>query len=111
MVAPLTYQTSSGNMVTLDIGGGQFAHYIHLKGGSLRVMIGQQVSRGDVLAEIGVTGDSREAHLHFEVTDAPGPLLGEGVPYVIDHYAVEQADGVLNPRKQELPLRDMQVEL
>jgi septal ring factor EnvC (AmiA/AmiB activator) len=50
-----------GNTITVDLGGGHFAYYMHLQPGSLRVKPGDCVRRGQVLA-------------------------GEGEPYLIDRY-------------------------
>jgi len=37
---PITLETVAGNTITLDLGGGQFAYYMHLQPGSLRVKAG-----------------------------------------------------------------------
>jgi murein DD-endopeptidase MepM/ murein hydrolase activator NlpD len=95
----------------LDLGAGQFAHYIHLQPGSLRVKAGDHVRRGQILARIGNSGDSREPHLHFEVATASSLLAGEGVPYLIDEYLVTTAsDGATERRTRELPLKDTLVD-
>jgi hypothetical protein len=78
---PITIDTVAGNTITLDLGGGQFAYYMHLQPGSLRVKVGDRVRRGQQIARIGASGDAREPHLHFEVTTSSKPLVGEGVPY------------------------------
>jgi hypothetical protein len=56
---PITVETVFGNTITLDLGGGQFAHYLHLQSGSLRVNTGDRVRRGQLLARIGASGDAR----------------------------------------------------
>ena len=81
-----TEQTAAGNYVMQDIGGGHYAFYAHLQPGSLRVREGQTVRRGQVLALLGNTGNSTEAHLHFHVSDAVDPLASEGVPFVFDAF-------------------------
>jgi len=86
---PITFETSGGNTITLDLGGDQFAHYNHLQPGSLSVKAGDRVRRGQVLARVGDSGDSREPHLHFEVTTSS--KTGEGVPYLIDRYRCRSA--------------------
>jgi hypothetical protein len=102
---PITLETITGNTITLDIGGGQFAYYLHLQSGTLRVKAGEQVRRGQVLANIGASGDAREPHLHFEVTTSAKPLAGEGVPYLIDRYhSVCENDRAMELRIRELPL-------
>ena len=102
---PLSMETIAGNTITLDVGG-QFAYYMHLQPGSLRVQAGDRVCRGQVLARIGNSGDSREPHLHFEVTTSSRLLVGEGVPYLIERYRDKSADDSWQIRTRELPLRD-----
>jgi len=102
---PITIETVAGNTITLQLGGGQFAYYMHLQPGSLRVKPGERVRRGQVLARIGSSGDAREPHLHFEVTNSSKPLLGEGVPYLIDRYRCRTGNGgPIELRIHEVPL-------
>jgi hypothetical protein len=102
---PITLDTIAGNTITLDIGGSQFAYYMHLQPGSVRVKAGDHVRRGQVLAHVGASGDAREPHLHFEVTDSPKALAGDGVPYVIERYRLQTASGgPSNLHINELPL-------
>jgi murein DD-endopeptidase MepM/ murein hydrolase activator NlpD len=107
---PITFDMSGGNAVTLDLGGGHYAYYFHLQAGSIRVKPGDRVRQGQVLGVIGSSGDSREPHLHFEVTTSPQPFVGEGVPYVIESYRAKVGDGPWQPRTRELPLRDTLVD-
>jgi murein DD-endopeptidase MepM/ murein hydrolase activator NlpD len=108
--APLTLDTSGGNAVTLDLGGGQYAYYFHLQPGSVRVKVGERVRQGQVLGMIGNSGDAREPHLHFEITNSSAPFVGEGVPYVIESYRAKTGDGPSQSRTRELPLRDVLVD-
>jgi murein DD-endopeptidase len=79
---------AAGNFVSLDLGDGRFAVYEHLKPGSIRVRRGQRVRRGEVVAQLGFTGDSTGPHLHLHVGDAASPLGAEGLPFVLDRFAV-----------------------
>jgi hypothetical protein len=101
---PITMNTIAGNTITLDLGGGQFAYYMHLQPGSLRVKAGDRVRRGQVIARIGASGDAREPHLHFEVTTSSKLMVGEGIPYLINRYRYKTSDGSLETRIHELPL-------
>lgn len=78
-----------GNYVTLDLGGGRYAMYAHLKPGSVKVRAGQKVKKGETIAVVGNTGSSTGPHLHFQVMDRPDYLEAEGVPYVFDRFEVE----------------------
>jgi hypothetical protein len=81
-------QNASGNFVSLDLGAGRYAFYEHLKPGSIRVLVGDHVVPGEVIASLGYTGDSTGPHLHFHLADGSSPLAAEGVPYVIGAFNV-----------------------
>ncbi len=56
-----------GNGVIIDHEGGWQTQYCHMKKGSLRVFKGQQVKVGDVLGQVGYSGQSVFPHLHLTV--------------------------------------------
>lgn len=78
-----------GNHVILDLGGGRFALYAHMKTGSVRVEDGERVRRGQRLGRVGNTGNSDEPHLHFHITNANSALQANGVPYAFDSFELE----------------------
>lgn len=43
------------------------SHYSHMQYGSLRVVAGQTIKVGDIIGNVGDTGRSYGAHLHFEL--------------------------------------------
>jgi murein DD-endopeptidase MepM/ murein hydrolase activator NlpD len=57
--------TGFGYLVVIDHGDGYRTYYGHLYG--FYVEVGQQVSRGDPLGQLGSTGNSTGPHLHFEI--------------------------------------------
>ena len=75
-------ESISGNHVVLDIGGGRYAYFAHLKPGSVRVAVGQRVRAGQQLGQVGNSGNSDLPHLHFQIMDAPSPLASDGLPFV-----------------------------
>lgn len=81
-------EDATGNYIALDIGGGRFAFYEHLKSGSVRVNVGERVRRGQVIGAVGFTGHSTGPHLHFHVSDTNSPLGAEGVPFVLERFDV-----------------------
>jgi hypothetical protein len=85
---PITLETVGGNHVIIDIGGGYYAFYAHLKPGGVKVKLGDKVKRGQVIGIVGNTGNSTEPHLHFHISDASSPLGGEGVPYRLDSFEI-----------------------
>lgn len=82
-----------GNSVVIDHGHGEFSHYAHLKPGSVRVHVGQQVARGQQIGELGSTGNSTEPHLHFQVCNGPDLLACAGIPIQFE----PAADPLRNP--------------
>lgn len=109
-----TLEDAGGNHVIVDIGGGRYAFYAHLKPGSITVEEGDRVKQGRVLARLGNSGNTTAPHLHFHVMDAPLPLGAEhNLPYVIDAFRYQgYIDENLTPhlldnpqpREDELPL-------
>ena len=74
---------SAGNRVTIDHGDGVVTKYYHLANGSIPVQVGDSVAAGQVIGQMGSTGYSTGAHLHFqleiygEVVDPLPFLIGE----------------------------------
>jgi len=54
-----------GNCITVDHGFGYVTRYAHLS--KIKVKVGQEVVRGEVIGEVGSTGKSTGPHLHYEV--------------------------------------------
>lgn len=67
-----------GNLVVLDHGGGIFSCYGHQS--ALRVSVGDEVRRGDVVGLVGTTGLSTGPHLHWEVS--VGGVLVDGLRWL-----------------------------
>jgi len=108
---PVTIDNIGGNLIVLDLGGGQYAHYFHMKAGSIRVRVGDHARKGQVIGAIGSSGDAREPHVHLEVTDAIGTMVGEGLPYVIDRYSIiDPKTGTRALRTNQMPLDDMMID-
>jgi hypothetical protein len=75
-----------GNHVVQDIGNGNYAFYAHLKTGSVAVQPGDRLGTGQVLGQLGNSGNTDAPHLHFHVMDGPDPLKSDGLPFVIDEF-------------------------
>lgn len=74
---------SAGNRVTIDHGDGVVTKYYHLENGSIPVQVGDSVAAGQIIGQMGSTGYSTGAHLHFQLEIYGEPvdplpfLLGE----------------------------------
>lgn len=60
-----SYSGSYGNIVKLSHGNGMETWYAHCD--TMSVSVGQVVSKGEVIATVGITGRATGYHLHFEV--------------------------------------------
>ena len=77
-VKAVQYQASgAGHYVVLD-GDGEQRDYVfmHLRTGSIPIREGQAVRAGERIGEVGNTGRSSGAHLHFEIWSGRGWFTG-----------------------------------
>ena len=69
----------AGYYLVLDGDGERYMYvFMHLRQGSLLVSKGDHVAAGEPIAQVGNTGSSEGAHLHFEIWD--GVWYGGGHP-------------------------------
>jgi hypothetical protein len=92
----INIENIDGNHVVMDLGGGYYAFYAHLRKGSVTVKRGDRVKAGQVLGKLGNTGNTSAPHLHFHIMDSASVLGSDGLPYVIDDFA---AEGEINHAK------------
>jgi hypothetical protein len=82
----VNFFNAGGNHVVVDIGYGLYALYAHMRPGTLKVKVGDEVNPGDILGHLGNSGNSSEPHLHAHIVDRPSFLAGQGVPYEFEHF-------------------------
>lgn len=69
-----------GNYVVIRHPGNEYSYFIHLKKGSLAVEVGQHVKAGQIIGEVGHSGNSESPHLHFHLADGPDPVNSRSLP-------------------------------
>ncbi|HEX7826476.1 MAG TPA: M23 family metallopeptidase, partial [Mycobacterium sp.] len=78
-----------GNHVVQDIGNGNYAFYAHLKTGSVKVKPGDELTTGQVIANLGNSGNTDAPHLHFHVMSTPDPLMSNGIPFIFKSFKLD----------------------
>jgi hypothetical protein len=74
---------NAGNLVTIrheKDGVVEYSSYGHLKTGSVRLKVGDIVAPGDVVGEVGDTGDSNAVHLHFQINSGADAFMSKSLP-------------------------------
>jgi murein DD-endopeptidase MepM/ murein hydrolase activator NlpD len=74
-----------GNHVTLRVGPGIYLLYAHMRPGSVRVRVGERVRRGQVLGELGNSGNSATPHLHLQAQTTRS-FASDGLPFVFTRF-------------------------
>lgn len=73
----------AGNYLTIEHrGGGVFVALVHLRAGSMRVRVGDEVVVGQQLAECGNSGNSTQPHVHVQAMGGADVGVARGVPIV-----------------------------
>lgn len=96
-----------GNQVMIDHGNGEYSYYAHLRPGSVRVRVGDQVTRLQRIGAVGSSGNSTEPHLHFHVCNSADPLMCAGIPVTFEPLDFGIPDPPRQPQSGDLltPLR------
>jgi hypothetical protein len=74
-----------GNHVTLRVGPERYLLYAHMKPGSVRVRVGERVRRGQLLGDLGNSGNSATPHLHLQVQTTQS-FVSDGLPFVFNRF-------------------------
>jgi hypothetical protein len=85
----LPLEQYGGNHVVQDIGDGNYAFYAHLKTGTVKVKPGDRLTTGQVIANLGNTGNTDAPHLHFHVMSTADPLRSNGIPFVFKSFKLD----------------------
>lgn len=91
-----------GNHVLLR-SGDVFAAFAHLAPGTVAVAVGQRIEAGDVLGQVGHTGNSTMPHLHFQLMDSADLQVAAGIPCAFAAYEVRAGDGTWRRVERGVP--------
>ncbi len=71
-----------GNHVTLEVAEGEYLLMAHMQNGSVAVKVGEHVDVGQLLGNVGNSGNTTEAHLHIQLQDvAPYDTETRSMPH------------------------------
>lgn len=90
-IAPSTAIT--GNFALIKGEGNVYVLLAHLKPGSVAVRPGQCVAPGDLVGELGHSGNSTMPHLHMQFMDSPDYRVARGIPFAFQEYEVKTKTG------------------
>jgi murein DD-endopeptidase MepM/ murein hydrolase activator NlpD len=72
---------------------GVYMAFVHLQKGSIKVSVGQKITKGMVIGNVGHSGNSTSPHLHFQVMDTSDIGHAKGLPCRFEEYEVYRAGG------------------
>ncbi len=111
-------ENAAGNHVVIDISGGRYILLAHARQGSVRVAVGDRITAGQTIAEVGNSGGSTEPHIHIQAFNLPSfelaatdlaellrtartfPLVFQGV--VLTRNGSESMPTTVDPRRGDL---------
>lgn len=96
----------AGNLITIRHVSGdvvEYSSYGHLKAGSVRVKVGDHVTAGQQIAEVGDTGDSPVVHLHFQINAGPDAMTAKSLPVVFTDTRDVMGEGELGKMVTNAP--------
>ena len=90
---------------------GAFVALAHLRAGSLRVAVGEEVTAGQRVADCGNSGNSTQPHVHVQVMDGPDASVARGVPMTFRRFREwPRGANQFQVRESGLPEEDAVVE-
>jgi murein DD-endopeptidase MepM/ murein hydrolase activator NlpD len=94
-----------GNTIILRHTDHLYSKLSHLKRGSIKVVAGETIKKGQIIASCGSSGRSPVPHLHFQIQATP--YIGSGtLDYPISHY-IRHKKGIFELKSFEVPENDV----
>ena len=86
------FRSLAGNHLIIETSAA-YAFFAHARTGSIRVSAKEAVSPGQLLAEVGHSGNSTAPHLHFQLMDSGDLQKAQGIPCCFREYEVYRDGG------------------
>lgn len=80
-----------GNYILIRHAEGEYSLLAHLQPGSIGIKVGDTVTRGQIIARCGNSGNSSEPHLHFHLQDGTSFFCSAGLPIEFEHISANPA--------------------
>lgn len=91
----------AGNYLVIALReGSAYVALVHLRAGSVRVAVGEEVTRGQPVADCGNSGNSTQPHVHVQVMDSPDLSVARGIPMAFRRFR-EWRRGTKHPEIRE----------
>lgn len=85
-------QLIAGNYVIIQYSNDIYSALVHLQNGSVKVTVGQNIKKGDIIGNIGHSGNSFSPHLHFQLMDSNDILNANGLSCAFKQYELFKND-------------------
>ena len=96
-----------GNHVVIDHGDGEYSVLLYLEKGSVRVRPGETIKRGDLIGNVGFSGNATYPHLHYGVMNNAKNLVGEGIPSYFNDYKLYRGAVILPVKRSRIDSGDI----
>lgn len=100
-VGELNMLQNWGNSVVIKHDNNLYSQISHIKKGSIKVKIGEDIRKGQILATCGNSGRSPEPHLHFQIQQTPH-IGSKTLSFPINHF-LTRSNGVLELKNFDFP--------
>ncbi|MDF9824516.1 murein DD-endopeptidase MepM/ murein hydrolase activator NlpD [Breznakia sp. PF5-3] len=84
------YSKIAGNYIMMKCDNGVYMAFAHLQTNSTNVSINDEVKKGDIIGNVGHSGNSTGPHLHFQLMDSANIKVAKGIPCLFEKYEIFQ---------------------
>lgn len=106
-LGPGTDPMGLGNYIVIDHGNGEFSALLHMEKGSIKVKVGQMVTKDQEIGTVGFSGDAVYPHLHYMVMNGKKIMTAEGLPSYFNNYKLYRGENVENVKRSRIDSGDI----